>query len=146
MNTFISIVGILLLVAGVVGTVISVTMKKQVIRKLGIAGLIVGLVFILIGSAFVIIPTGYTGVRTTFGQVSNESVPKGFNWKIPFVQKIELVNNKQQDVLVNAEVWGETIEKTPVFASDTVITYQISEARSPWIFANVTNHNNHIDD
>ena len=55
MNTFISIVGILLLVAGVVGTVISVTMKKQVIRKLGIAGLIVGLVFILIGSAFVII-------------------------------------------------------------------------------------------
>lgn len=146
MNTFISIVGILLLVAGVVGTVISVTMKKQAIRKLGIAGLIVGLVFILIGSAFVIIPTGYTGVRTTFGQVSNESVPKGFNWKIPFVQKIELVNNKQQDVLVNAEVWGETIEKTPVFASDTVITYQISEARSPWIFANVTNHNNLIDD
>lgn len=146
MNTFISIVGILLLVAGVVGVVISISMGKRTIKKLGIAGVLIGLVLIVLGSSFVIIPTGYTGVRTTFGQVSEESVSKGWNWKIPFVQKIEQVNNKQQDVTVNAEVWGETIEKTPVFASDTVVTYQISEEKSPWIYANVTNHSNLIDE
>ena len=146
MNTFISIVGILLLVAGVVGVVISLSMGKRTIKKLGIAGVLIGLVLIVLGSSFVIIPTGYTGVRTTFGQVSEESVSKGWNWKIPFVQKIEQVNNKQQDVTVNAEVWGETIEKTPVFASDTVVTYQISEEKSPWIYANVTNHSNLIDE
>ena len=51
---------------------------------------------ILVASAFTIVPTGYTGVRTTFGQVSQKIVPNGFNMKIPFVQSIELVNNKQQ--------------------------------------------------
>ena len=146
MNTFISIVGILLLVAGIVGVVISLSMGKRTIKKLGIAGVLIGLVLIVLGSSFVIIPTGYTGVRTTFGQVSEESVSKGWNWKIPFVQKIEQVNNKQQDITVNAEVWGETIEKTPVFASDTIVTYQISEEKSPWIYANVTNHSNLIDE
>ena len=104
------------------------------------------MVLIVLSSTFVIIPTGYTGVRTTFGQVADESMPKGFNFKIPLIQQIELVNNKQQDITVATEVWGETTEKTPVFASDIVVTYQIAEKRSPWVFANVTNHSNLIDD
>lgn len=28
-----------------------------------------------------IVPTGYTGVRTTFGQISSETVPNGLNLK-----------------------------------------------------------------
>ena len=40
MNTFISIVGILLLVAGIVGVVISLSMGKRTIKKLGIAGVL----------------------------------------------------------------------------------------------------------
>lgn len=149
MNVFLVVIGILAIVGAVVlGIIFGVKSsgKQKVNVKWPLLIGVVGLALIVLGSSFVIIPTGYTGVRTTFGQVSDESVPKGFNWKIPFVQKIELVNNKQQDVTVSAQVWGETSEKTPVFASDVVVTYQISEAKSPWIFANVTNSDNLIDD
>lgn len=47
--------------------------------------------------SFVIIPSGYTGVKTTFGQIAEETLPNGFNWKTPFIESIEIVNNKQQD-------------------------------------------------
>ncbi len=101
---------------------------------------------IILMASFTIVPTGYTGVRTTFGQVSQKVVAHGFNFKIPFVQSIELVNNKQQDATVTAQVWGETLEKTPVYASDTTITYQINTEKSAWVFANVTNARDLITD
>lgn len=150
MNIFLTTIGILAIVGAVVVSVIfaikSTNSKKKASYKLPIIAAIVGLVLIVLANSFVIIPTGYTGVRTTFGQISQDSVPKGFNFKLPFAQQIDLVNNKQQDISVNAEVWGETSEKTPIFASDIVVTYQISEEKSPWVFANITNHSNLIDD
>lgn len=90
------------------------------------------------------LPTGYTGVRTTFGQISQETVPNGFVWKIPFVQSIEKVNNKQQDVRFKAEVWGEATDKTPVYASDIIVTYQITPGNGAWIYANVSDTNSLI--
>ena len=44
------------------------------------------LVLILLACSYTIIPTGYTGVRTTFGQIDSKTVQNGFNWKIPLVQ------------------------------------------------------------
>lgn len=107
--------------------------------------IILGIVVFVAGLCFKIVPTGYTGVRTTFGQVSERTVNKGFNLKIPFVQSIKLVNNKQQDSNIKAEIWGETAEKTPVFASDIVITYQVNGAKSAWIYANISNPDNLIE-
>ncbi|MDE5995145.1 MAG: hypothetical protein K2G60_06495, partial [Oscillospiraceae bacterium] len=101
-------------------------------KKMAVLGIVVGFIVFVFGNCFVIVPTGHTGVRTTFGQVSQHTVGKGLNFKVPFVQSIELVNNKQQDVNVDTEVWGETIEKTPVFAKETIITYQINSEKSAW--------------
>lgn len=97
----------------------------------------VALVLILLGSAVVIIPTGYTGVRTTFGQISEDTVPNGFNWKVPFVQSIQKVNNKQQDVNFEDQVWGETVNRTTLYYQDITVTYQINPEKSAWIFANI---------
>lgn len=102
------------------------------------AGIILGTAIFVFGFSFSIVPTGYTGVRTTFGQVSENVVPQGFNLKIPFVQNIQLVNNKQQDTTIAAQVWGESIEKTPVYATEITVTYQVSSEKSAWIFTNVT--------
>ena len=33
----------------------------------------------------VVIPTGYTGVKSVFGQISGDYVPNGISGKIPFV-------------------------------------------------------------
>lgn len=103
-----------------------------------------GVIVNIAAASFTIVPTGYTGVRTTFGQVSEQVVHKGFNAKIPFVQSIKRVNTKQQDVTVSGEIWGETIDKTPVVASDVVVTYQINGEKAAWIYANVSDYDKNL--
>ena len=56
------------------------------------------LVVFLAICSFSIIPTGYTGVKTSFGQIQETTIQSGkLNFCIPFVQSIHKVNNKQQD-------------------------------------------------
>ena len=161
MNTLLITIGILAIIAGIVVPIIlkireensrsrrnygsygtsdnepAVTMKKKPFFTIWSLLVIVGIAAMILGNSFEIIPTGYTGVRTTFGQVDSHTVPNGFCWKIPFVQDIKTVNNKQQDVRFGTEVWGETTNKTPVFAADIIVKYQIDSGKSAWIFSNV---------
>jgi len=144
MNVFLSIVGIVAVVAAVVlrfvlvgRTTDSKSAKK--IKRVTFIVCLLGLVFAIFGASFTIVPTNNTGVRTTFGQVSDTTLSPGFNLKIPFIQKIDLVNNKQQDVIVGeTEIWGETTEKTPVYAKDVTVTYKVNAEKSAWLYANVT--------
>lgn len=150
MNIFMIIVGIVLVLASVITPIVMQSVSNynntgESVKKVKwlIAGLVGILIFIL-GLSFTIIPTGYTGVRTTFGQVSQDTLPKGFNWKIPFVQSIHIVNNKQQDFKYEEQIWGESSERTPVYGAKTTITYQINPEKSAWVYSNVTDADNLI--
>lgn len=90
--------------------------------------------------SFTIVPTGYTGVRTTFGQIDNRVVEPGITFKIPYVQSIQKVNNKQQDVTFESKIWSETSERTAIYFEDVTVTYTISADKSAWIYANVSNY------
>ena len=107
-----------------------------------IVGAVILALFLLITilSSFTIIPSGYTGVRTTFGQINNDIVPNGFAFKIPYVQHIQKVNNKQQEVTFNDTIWGESSERTVVYMTDVVVTYRINPEYSAWIYANVNDY------
>ena len=90
-----------------------------------------------------IIPTGYTGVRVKFGQMQQEPVRSGrVIVTLPFAEHVYTVNNKQQDYRIGNQIWGETDDKTPVYAADVTVTYQIAPERSSWIYANVSNYTN----
>lgn len=55
------------------------------------------IVLVLAVCSFHIIPTGYTGVKTSFGQIQKTTIQSGkLNFCIPFVQSIHKVNNKQR--------------------------------------------------
>lgn len=109
-------------------------------KKLISAVALLFLIMLLIGSSVSIIQTGYTGVKTNFGQIDPTPLPNGVNFKIPLVQTIEKVNNKHQDITFSEKVWSVTAENTNVFMDDVVITYQINGAKSAWIHANVSNY------
>lgn len=126
-----------LFIAFVVFLIVGFTTSVKFFRAASLVCLVVGVVA-LVGCSFAIVPTGYTGVRVKFGQVSDENVPSGFNFRIPIVETIELINNKQQDITISTQIWGETSEKTPVYAADVTVTYQISPKKSSWIYANVS--------
>lgn len=144
MNIFLSIFGIVAVVAAIVLRFLLVgratqQSKAKKIKRITLFVCIAGLVLAIFGASFTIVPTNNTGVRTTFGQISDTTLSPGFNPKIPFIQTIDLVNNKQQDVLVGeTEIWGETTEKTPVYAKDVTVTYRVRAEKSAWLYANVT--------
>lgn len=117
--------------------------ENKNLKKIIIAAVIAVLAIILLCASITIVPTGYTGVRKTFGQVSQNPVDAGFNLKIPFVQTIKKVCNKQQDIVINTEIWGEASDRTPVYANDITITYQIPAEHSARLVATVKNN---IDD
>lgn len=117
--------------------------ENKNLKKIIIAIVVAVLAIVLLCASITIVPTGYTGVRKTFGQISETSVNSGINFKIPFVQTIKKVCNKQQDVTVNTEVWGEAADRTPVYASDIIVTYQVSAEHSARLVATVKNN---IDD
>lgn len=146
MNLFLIIAGIVMfIVCGFFAIYAFADGGSGVATGLGLVAA-VGIAVGIFGASFKIVPTGYTGVRTMFGQVQEEPVRQGFNWKRPFVEGITLVNNKQQDMRIEGEIWGETSERTPVYAADIVVTYRLSEAKSAWIYANITKNADELID
>ena len=147
MEIFLIIVGILCVVAGMVLFIFSAYQKQSLgtaegaVKSKRIGAFLVmgiGVLIFVFGNSITIVPTGYTGVRIAMGQVSNTVVPQGLNFKIPFVDQITLINNKQQDVTFGSQVWGEANDQTPVYASNVIVTYQINGDRASWICANVS--------
>lgn len=155
MNLLLSFIGLVLLL----GTVLVLTIKKLAHAKkvadaesygrpipaklktkpLDIILMLLGVGLLILSMCFTIIPTGYTGVRTTFGLIDQESCKPGLNFVAPYVQRISLVNNKQQDLRFSEKVWSETKEQTVVYMENVVVTYQIVPESSAWIYANVEN-------
>lgn len=118
-------------------------------KKFKIIGSIIAIVLILVLAItnITIIPTGYTGIKTSFGQVQETEIKSGqLNFTIPFVQSIAKVNNKQQDKKIESQIWGETNDKTPIYAADLTVTYQIQPEKSVWIYTNVTDIKNLVSD
>ncbi|MBR6229561.1 MAG: hypothetical protein IKQ97_07480, partial [Eubacterium sp.] len=68
-------------------------------KKPAVVFWVLGALCIAFALSFTIIPTGYTGVLSTFGQISVTTLPNGFNFRVPLAQEINLVNNKQQDMV-----------------------------------------------
>lgn len=101
----------------------------------------------LLCRAVTIVPTGYTGVKTSFGQIQETTIQSGkLNFTVPFVQSIHTVNNKQQDKHIEAQIWGEASDKTPVYAADVIVTYQVLPEKSAWLYANVSDTKNLVGD
>lgn len=111
------------------------------LRKAWLPVAIVVIIGAVVLNNITIIPTGYTGVRVKFGQVESQPVRSGHVVvTLPMVERIYTVNNKQQDYRISNQIWGETDDKTPVYATDVTITYQIAADRSTWIYANVSDY------
>jgi len=112
-------------------------------RVILVAVLAVFLVFTILGT-FTVVPSGYTGVRSVWGIVDTNHTVNGFSWKIPWVQKVEHVNNKIQETGIEGQIWSETKNRTAVFYESISISYSILPEESAWIVANVNDYKNNL--
>ena len=164
MNVFVAIIGILVVIGA--SALLCVKMARNSVLDEQLKGeritkeewnqkhrgyfpntlaVLMGIGIFIFSFSFIIIPTGYTGVKTMFGQVSEKTVPNGFNLKIPFIQHIEKVNNKQQDIVFEKnKISSETSERNTVTFKGITVTYQINPKKSAWIYANVSNYKDNL--
>lgn len=124
------VIGVLAIVSGFV---LMMYTKKPYMLLISLLG-IVSFVF---ASSFAFVPSGYVGVRTAYGQISDKPTKNGFNWKVPFVEKINTVNCKQQEIIYSGQIWSETNERTELYCENIAIDYQIDPEYASWIWINV---------
>ena len=78
--------------------------------KLILTIFVVILAVIFLGSSFVVIPAGHTGVALTFGKVEDVVLQEGLHFKVPFVQKIVVVDNRIVKLDVNTEAFSKDLQ------------------------------------
>lgn len=145
MNIILFILGIFIVVGTIAYAFLQEYDGEKSPIKRTIAGVTIGALVMILSTSFVIIPTGYTGIKKTFGQISKNTLPNGFSFKIPIVQTVEKVNNKQQDIsFEDTKISSETSERNEVFFSGITITYKINPEKSAWIAANITDYENNL--
>lgn len=126
------IIGILFALAGLV------LLCSEDFRPFGILALIVAVILVLI-SCFASVPTGYTGIKTTFGRVENETIEAGLHFKAPW-QKIVKMNNQEQRYQYTFDAFSSDIQQVTVVGS---LNYNIDKTVAMTLYREVgTNYVN----
>ena len=131
MKIVLLIVGLVILVASVSGVINKNT------RVYGIIGVLLSFMLLIWGFSIVIVPSGYVGIKTSYGQISGEVLPSGQYFSLPIIYHVDKINCKQQDANYENKIWGESSERTPVYAENIRISFQINSEKAAWIWSNI---------
>ncbi len=103
---------------------------------LKLAGVIILAIFvvILLSSSFVVIPAGHTGVALTFGKVEDVVLQEGLHIKVPFVQKIVVVDNRIVKLDVNTEAFSKDLQ---TITTVVAVNYHVGKENSQTLYKNV---------
>lgn len=130
---------LLLVIIGLVILVLSIGfgVMSENGKIFGLIGCLVGAVLFIWGFSIVIVPSGYVGIKTSYGQISGEVLPSGQYFSVPFIYHVDKINCKQQDAKYEDKIWGESSERTPVYAENIRISFQINSEKAAWIWSNI---------
>ena len=101
-----------------------------------LVGLILVVVFavIFLSSSFVVIPAGHTGVALTFGKVEDNVLQEGLHFKVPFIQKIVVVDNRIVKLDVNTEAFSKDLQ---TITTVVAVNYHVGKESSQTVYKNV---------
>lgn len=131
MKIVLLIVGLVILVASIRGVF------NESTRVFGIIGILLSIMLFIWGFSIVIVPSGYVGIKTSYGQISGEVLPSGQYFSLPIIYHVDKINCKQQDANYENKIWGESSERTPVYAENIRISFQINSEKAAWIWSNI---------
>lgn len=79
-----------------------------------ILGIVIGVVILItifILASITTVPTGYVGVKTRFGQVQNDTIQEGLNFKAPFIEGIAKIDCRTQKTDYEMEASSKDLQK-----------------------------------
>ena len=97
---------------------------KRIVKWV-VIGIIALFLLITLCNSFKTIPTGYVGVKTRFGQVQSTMLNEGLNFKIPYIEKIVLMDCRTQKTEYTMEASSKDLQKISNFK--VAINYNITK-------------------
>ena len=95
-----------------IGSIIAITQDSKI---MGIVGFLLTIILLFV-SCIGIVPTGYTGILTTFGAISDRTIDAGMNFKAPW-QKIITMDNRAQKVEIQTQAFSSDIQQVNIVLS-----------------------------
>lgn len=86
-----------------------------------------------VASVLAVVPTGYTGIKTTFGKVENDTMPSGPNFILPW-QSVVLMDNRTQKAQLDTQAFSSDIQQVDVRMS---INYNIDQQTAQILYKTV---------
>lgn len=138
---------LLLIIVGLVILAVSIswTAMADEGKYVGIIGALLGIILFICGFSITIIPSGYVGIKTSYGQISGEVLSSGQYFSIPFIYHVDKINCKQQEKdFGELRIWSETSERTEIYCEHVVVDYQINSEYAAWIWQNIEEWDNNL--
>lgn len=115
------------------GNIINVKPARSAGKIVASVIIILALVVVILNS-FTAVTAGHSGVVTTFGKVSDSVLTEGLHFKIPFVQKIVLVDNR----VLKAEADCSSASKDLQTVRSTIaVNYKVMNSYSASVYKNI---------
>lgn len=109
--------------------------KIHKIVKYVLLAIIVIFLIITFFNSFKTIPTGFVGVKTRFGQVQDTMLNEGLNLKVPFIEKIVLMDCRTQKTEYTMEASSKDLQKISNFR--IAINYNITNDTANKLYRSV---------
>lgn len=128
---------VILAIAGVIlalgGLIFAIGMSAEHENPAGPITVLVAGVLCVIISCISSVPTGYTGIVTTFGLVSDTTLPNGLNWHAPW-QNVIAISNKEQTFTETNLAFSSDLQEVQYTYT---IKYSLSAANTPKVYREV---------
>lgn len=101
-------------------------------------GIIIGVVvllLIIIFASITIVPTGYVGVKTRFGQVQDDTIQEGLNFKAPFIESIVKIDCRTQKIEYEMEASSKDLQK--INAIKTAVNYGVDKQKANVLYREI---------
>ncbi len=103
-------------------------------KKILIPVIIVALLFLVALNTFVVVDAGHTGVIVTLGKVNEGVLQEGIHTKIPFIQRVVMIDNRIRKLEVNTEAFSKDLQSINTVLA---INYRVDTAKSYSIYKNI---------
>lgn len=110
--------------------------KLNLKKRIGTTFVILIILFLLLVllNSFQSVPTGYVGIKTRFGKVSDDVIQEGLNTKIPFIEKIVLMDCRTQKSEVNSSTASKDLQEVSL---NVAVNYNVNRDTSYELYRQV---------
>ena len=92
------------------------------------------IVLLLLINPFCTVPTGFVGIRTKFGKAESTPVQEGLNFKIPFIEKVILMDCRTQKSEVDCTTASKDLQEVSLRVA---VNYNVNVDTAYELFKNV---------